>query len=79
MPKHPPPLPDFETSLLELENIVTTMESGQIPLNDALAAYQRGAALLHNCQRILTNAENQIDILEQGSLHDFDSEKDLTS
>lgn len=76
MPKHLSTLPDFEASLVELESIVSTMESGQIPLSDALASYQRGVTLLRHCQQTLVNAENQIKILEQGSLHDFGSGKD---
>lgn len=70
MPKHPPSLPDFETSLTELERIVATMESGQMPLNEALAAYQRGVGLLRHCQQTLGNAETQIKVLEQDSLRD---------
>ncbi len=68
MPKNPPPLPDFESSLAELERIVTTMESGQIPLNEALASYQRGINLLRHCQQTLSSAEEQIRVLEQESL-----------
>ena len=36
----------FETALAELETIVATMESGQLPLAESLAAYKRGAELL---------------------------------
>ena len=68
MPKHPPQLPDFETALTELERIVTTMESGQMPLNETISAYQRGVTLLRHCQLTLSTAETQIKVLEQGSL-----------
>ena len=34
--------PSFEAAMAELENIVATMESGQLPLADSLAAYKRG-------------------------------------
>ncbi len=68
MPKHPSAPPDFETSLGELERIVATMESGQMPLNEALAAYQRGVGLLRQCQQTLVSAETQIKVLEQESL-----------
>ena len=67
MPKHSAPLPDFEQSLSELERIVSTMESGQMPLDDALTAYQRGVTLLRHCQQTLGNAEEKIRILEQES------------
>ena len=71
MPKHPPLLPDFETALTELERIVTTMESGQMPLNETISAYQRGVTLLRHCQLTLSTAETQIKVLEQGSLREL--------
>jgi exodeoxyribonuclease VII small subunit len=40
----------FEAALAELEEIVATMEGGQLPLKDSLAAYKRGAELLQYCQ-----------------------------
>jgi exodeoxyribonuclease VII small subunit len=66
MAKHSPPLPDFETSLGELERIASTMESGQMPLGEALSAYQRGISLLKHCQGTLAAAEQQIEVLDQG-------------
>ena len=36
----------FEAALAELEQLVATMEGGQLPLEQSLAAYKRGAALL---------------------------------
>ena len=46
----------FEAALSELEDIVARMEGGQLPLQEALAAYQRGALLLGFCQRELKEA-----------------------
>ena len=66
MAKHTPALPDFETSLAELEQIAAAMESGQMPLSEALSAYQRGISLLKHCQGTLTAAEQQIEVLDQG-------------
>lgn len=66
MAKHSPALPDFETSIAELERIATAMESGQMPLDEALTAYQRGINLLRHCQSTLAAAEKQIEILDQG-------------
>jgi exodeoxyribonuclease VII small subunit len=56
----------FEAALAELEVIVATMEGGQLPLKDALAAYKRGAELLTYCQASLKDAQQQVDVLEQG-------------
>ena len=44
-----------------------------MPLQDALDAYQRGVALLRQCQDTLATAEQQIRILDAGSLRDFDA------
>jgi exodeoxyribonuclease VII small subunit len=66
------PLPQtFEAALAELETIVATMEGGQLPLADALAAYKRGAELLQYCQSALKDAEHQVQVLERGVLKSF--------
>ncbi len=54
----------FESAVAELETIVQEMENGQLPLDQALAAYQRGTALLRHCQNQLTQAEQTIRVLE---------------
>jgi exodeoxyribonuclease VII small subunit len=64
----------FESALKELEGIVTAMEAGQMPLQDALDAYKRGVTLLRRCQDTLTAAEQQISILDATGLRDFDPE-----
>jgi len=66
--------PSFESALSELEGIVAAMEAGQMPLQDALDAYKRGAALLRQCQDTLTAAEQQIRILDADGLRDFKPE-----
>ena len=61
----------FEAALAELETIVATMEGGQLPLADSLAAYKRGAELLQFCQGVLKDAEQQVQIFEKGVLKAF--------
>lgn len=56
-------MPDFEATLAELETIVSQMESGNLPLEQSLNAYKRGAELLQICQKALTDAEQQVRIL----------------
>jgi exodeoxyribonuclease VII small subunit len=68
-PSDPPET--FEAALAELERIVATMEGGQLPLAEALAAYQRGAELLQYCQTVLKDAEQQVQVLERGVLKAF--------
>jgi len=62
----------FEAALTELEEIVATMESGQLPLQQSLAAYKRGATLLHYCQTTLKDAQLQVEVLEKGVLKVFE-------
>jgi exodeoxyribonuclease VII small subunit len=50
------------------------MEAGQLPLEQSLAAYQRGAELLQFCQARLQDAVQQIKVLEANHLQDFKSE-----
>jgi exodeoxyribonuclease VII small subunit len=54
----------FETALGELENIVSSMESGKLELEASIAAYRRGMELMQHCQSQLTAADEQIRILE---------------
>ena len=61
----------FETALAELEKIVEAMEEGQMPLEQSLAAYKRGAELLKFCQAQLHDAQQQVKILENGVLKNF--------
>jgi len=63
----------FEAALHELEHIVQAMESGDAPLEESLASYERGMALLQLCQGQLAGAEQKIRLLENGSLRDFDA------
>ncbi|MDQ1341509.1 MAG: exodeoxyribonuclease small subunit [Pseudomonadota bacterium] len=66
--KHPA---TFEAALKELEGIVQALESGNTPLEDALHAYERGVALLGQCQETLGQAEQKIRILDDGRLRDL--------
>jgi len=66
--------PSFESALSELEGIVAAMEAGQMPLQEALDAYQRGVVLLRQCQDTLTAAEQQIRVLDANGLRDFVAE-----
>ena len=56
----------FEAALAELDGIVQSMEGGKLELEESIAAYRRGMALMKNCQQQLAEAEEQIRILEDG-------------
>jgi len=62
----------FEQALDELDAIVRRMESGQLSLDESIAAYRRGAELARFCQTKLANAEQQIKRLEGDLLKPLD-------
>ena len=50
----------FEDALAELEQIVRGLEGGQQKLEDAISAYERGAALRKHCEAKLAEAESRV-------------------
>jgi exodeoxyribonuclease VII small subunit len=75
MPENPGPQDlsplTFEKALEELEALVGRMEDGKLPLEESLAAYQRGAELIRFCESKLTDAQARIAILDGDTLRDF--------
>ena len=61
----------FEAALAELEGLVGRMETGELPLQESLAVYKRGAELLAYCQTALKDAEQQVQGMEKGLLQPF--------
>jgi len=55
----------FGQALAELESIVSQMESGELPLEQSLSAYKRGAELLQFCQKSLADVEQQVRLLNE--------------
>ena len=58
----------YEAALQELEGLTSRLESGQLPLDQLLAGYQRGAQLLKFCRDKLEAVETQIKVLEGAEL-----------
>lgn len=56
---------DFEKQLKALEDIVASMEKGELSLEDSLKAYENGVRLARDCQTALDEAQQRIDILVQ--------------
>jgi exodeoxyribonuclease VII small subunit len=63
-----PEPPRYEDALAELERLVQRMEDGQLPLDQLLDNYRRGAALLELCRSRLGAIEQQVKVLEDGQL-----------
>ena len=61
----------YEVALDELERLVERMESGQLPLDQLLDSYKRGAELLSFCRSRLQAVENQVKVLEDGQLKNW--------
>lgn len=51
----------FEKALAELEEVVSKLESGNAPLEEAIALYERGAALKAHCEAKLKAAQEKIE------------------
>jgi len=68
----------FEQALEELEQLVERLEAGDLPLDEALADFERGVKLTRECQKKLASAEQKVKVLmeENGSVRElpFDSD-----
>ena len=52
---------NFEAALAELERIVRQLEEGKASLDEAISAYERGAALKQHCEAKLRDAQAKVD------------------
>jgi len=71
----PKPEINFEKALAELEQLVETMEKGDLTLEESLQQFERGVSLTRSCQQALAAAEQKVRILTQdndtGELAEF--------
>ncbi len=58
----------YEQALAELDRLVVQMEGGQLPLDQLLDGYRRGADLLAYCRGRLQAVEDQVKVLDDGQL-----------
>jgi exodeoxyribonuclease VII small subunit len=70
------PSPSFEDAMTELEQLVAKMESGELPLEASVAAYQRGSELVKYCAAQLERVEKQVKVLEGDMLKPFATDED---
>lgn len=64
----------YEQAVAELDDLVQRMESGQLSLDDTLAAYKRGNLLLQFCRARLQAVEQQVQVLDGDVLKPFGAE-----
>lgn len=69
-------LAELEESIKTLEALVEELESGELPLEKALAEFERGVRLTRRCQAALADAEQRIEILlsEEGEPEPFEAQ-----
>jgi exodeoxyribonuclease VII small subunit len=76
-PKEAPKL-DFEAAMRDLESLVERLEKGDLPLEESLAAFERGVMLTRSCQSALKEAEQKVEILlkraGEPAVEDFDAD-----
>ena len=57
---------NFESSMARLEEIVSLLERGDAPLEQAMALFEEGAKLLRECTKQLDEAEQKVNLLTAG-------------
>jgi exodeoxyribonuclease VII small subunit len=73
-------LPDLETSMGEITQLIEKMEQGELTLDQSLGHFERGITLVKHCQKILSDAEQKVQILiqnnKQETLADYGTTED---
>lgn len=64
----------YDAALRELEDLVSQLDAGQLPLEELLDRYRRGAELLNFCRSRLEAVEQQIKVLEGDNLQPWEDD-----
>ena len=54
----------FEDAMIELENLVDSLDKGDVSLDEAIAAYDRGSQLKDHCQKKLNEAKMKVETIQ---------------
>lgn len=65
----------FEEAVKRLETLTQAMQSSEMPLEDALAAYQEGSELVKYCQTKLAEVEQKLQVLDAGEIKELNLEQ----
>lgn len=55
--------PDLEKSLADINKLIEKMEHGELSLEQSLAEFEKGITLIKHCQKVLTEAEQKVNLL----------------
>lgn len=55
----------FEENIIRLENIIDSLEKGEVPLNECLLLFEEGVNISKECMKMLDNAEQKIKLLTE--------------
>lgn len=69
------PASSYETLYARMQAIVAQLESGDLPLAEAMALYEEGVSVAAACQRILDEAELRVQVLQRGEEAASDDEE----
>lgn len=69
----------FESSMIELDNAVKTLENGNLTLDESIKLYKRAITLSHKCNKFLEEAKQKIEIIKNDNydLDNIDSGDDM--
>ena len=62
---------DLEKAMHELEQVVEQLEGGDLSLDASLKQFEKGVKLSRNCQAVLTDAEQKVQVLMKSELKDI--------
>lgn len=65
----------FEEGMQELEEIVRSLEQGQMPLEESFKAFERATILQKSLQKMLDEGDRRIRVLMENGERDFDGEE----
>ena len=69
----------FEEALSNIEEIVDSMESEQLPLEDLVTQYEKGSVLLKHCESVLSSARKRIELITLANREDSGQDTAQTS
>ena len=68
---------NYADAVQQIEALLVRLEAGQLPLEELLAEYQKGAVLLKYCQECLSAVQQQVKLVDGGSVPVGAAEQEL--